>query len=398
MVAVAREFAEDAIGSSNGRSKGFSTSFPLTFLAIFPIVLSACTLVVSTPSPACSLVVLSADGETVFGQNLDWHETFPGCVVVNKRGVKKTILPWKGNWPMPWDGENLSWISRYGSVTLTCYGRDFIEGGMNEAGLMVDETNLTAVYPPVDHRPGVSCAQWMQYQLDNFATVTELLDHLNDLRPDGEGWHYLVADARGDCAVIEYLNGEAQIYPGDAVEVCALTNTTYRQALSHISLDTAFGGEIDIAAGNDSYARFVRIAALIRDYQPVDDGQLADYAFHILDDVSCGDTRRSVVYDAGCGRILWRTQNNQHVRWLELENLDFSAGSPTKILDVDAGGAGNASALLVTYTVDANRAIVDGVFEGSRRNSEVIPELERRELTLDRALELIARHPTLLEK
>lgn len=46
-------------------------------------------------------------------------------------------------------------------------------------------------------RPGISCTQWMQYQLDNHATVEDVIEHLDDLRPDGEGWHYLIADSTG---------------------------------------------------------------------------------------------------------------------------------------------------------------------------------------------------------
>ncbi|MEJ2722456.1 MAG: linear amide C-N hydrolase, partial [bacterium] len=129
------------------------------------------------PCEACSVFSLSSGGETVLGQNLD-YEYFPAWVVVNTPGVTKSILPWKGHWPYPGKRETVSWVSRYGSVTFTCYGRDFIEGGMNEAGLMVDQANLAADYPPDDGRPGVSCPQWMQYQLDNFATVDDVLAHV----------------------------------------------------------------------------------------------------------------------------------------------------------------------------------------------------------------------------
>ncbi|UCD77383.1 MAG: hypothetical protein JSW26_18430, partial [Desulfobacterales bacterium] len=120
---------------------------------------------------ACTIFSLSRGAEAVYGQNLDWYDPLPGLVVVNPRGIRKTILDWDGSWPAAGERGPVAWVSRYGSVTFTCYGRDFIEGGMNEAGLMVDETNLTAVYPPEDDRPGVSCTQWMQYQLDNYATV-----------------------------------------------------------------------------------------------------------------------------------------------------------------------------------------------------------------------------------
>ncbi|UCH84228.1 MAG: linear amide C-N hydrolase [Candidatus Latescibacterota bacterium] len=341
---------------------------------------------------ACSVFSLSTGDGTVMGQNLDF-DYFPGYVVVNLRGVKKTILPWKGHWPDPSNRETVSWVSRYGSVTFTCYGRDFIEGGMNEAGLLVDEANLAAVYPPDDGRPGVSCPQWMQYQLDNFATVEEVIEHLDDLRPDGEGWHYLIADRSGACAVIEYQKGEAVVYTGDAVEVCAITNTTHRQALSHIPMDKAFGGDVDIAAGNDSYGRFVRMAAMMRDYEPESDGDAVTQAFRMLDAVRVENTIRSVVYDAVSARVLWKTPDNPSVKWLSFDKLDFSKNSQTKMIDVETNHAGEVSEFLVNYTPAANRTLVDAVLGPDAENHDIIRKLKARELTFEQALDLIADQP-----
>lgn len=347
------------------------------------------------PSQACSIFSFASGTDVVYGQNLDWADPTPGHVVVNQRGVRKAILPWKGWWPAPGERETSTWTSRYGSVTFTCWGRDFIDGGMNEAGLIVDEANLVAIYPPDDGRPGVSCAQWMQYQLDCFSTVEEVLAHLDDLRPDGEGWHYLVADRSGGAAVIEYLDGKPTIYTAEALEVAALTNTTYKQAMSHIPMDKAFGGEIDVAAGSDSYGRFCRIARLLRDYDPTRDVPAADFAFRVLREVSVDDTRRSVVYDAGHERVLWMSKANPEVRWLDLGTLDFSPGRATRIIDADAGGPGDVSSLLRDYTIEANRATVLAT-AGPRDDPATAEKLRSRGLTFDEAVELIARHPTLL--
>lgn len=350
----------------------------------------------SISSRACSVFSLTDGVEHVYGANLDWHTPFPGQVVVNTRGVKKAVLPWKGSWPAPADSGLTTWTSRYGSVTFTCYGRDFIEGGMNEAGLVVDETNLTAVYPPPDDRPGISCPQWMQYQLDNFATVEEVILHLGDLRPDGEGWHYLISDRNGGCAVIEYLSGEASVYSADSLDVRALTNTTYKQALSHIPMDAAFGGEIDIASGSDSYGRFVRMAALLRDYDPKRDGGAAGYAFEILDDVSCEDTIRSIVYDSAGRRVLWKTPGNPRVRWLDLDSIDL-CNAGTRFIDVEAGGPGDVSGLLKNYSHNTNLAVVSGVLGPDADDPAIVRKLKSRGLTVERAVEMIAAHPTAME-
>ena len=243
-------------------------------------------------------------------------------------------------------------------------------------------------------RPGVSCAQWMQYQLDNYATVDEVLEHLHDLRPDGEGWHYLIADSSGACAVIEYLEGEALVYTGDSVEVCALTNTTYAHALSHIPMDTAFGGEIDIASSTDSYGRFVRIATLLRDYDPEDDGSAVDYAFYMLNEVSVEDTRRSVVYDAGKKRVLWKSEENPEIRWLDLGALDFSQDTPVQFIDIDSGDRGGVKAKLRDYTIEANRAVVRAILGSEDTSTSTIQELKSRGFTLEEVIERITHHPT----
>jgi choloylglycine hydrolase len=264
---------------------------------------------------------------------------------------------------------------------------------MNEKGLAIDETNLVSVYEPGDGRPGVSCAQWIQYQLDNFATVGEVIEHLDDLRLDGEGWHFLVADADGRSAVLEFPGGEIKVITGGDLSVSALTNTTHEQAMSHVPMDAAFGGELDIATGSGSYGRFVKMAAMIRDYDPARDGKGDDYAFRILEAVRCENTLRSVVYDAGRGRVSWTTPGNRERRWLDFANLDLTLATPTRMVDVEAGGPGNVAGLLEDYTTGKNRMIVDGVLGKSRDDRRIVDKLAARGMTVDEAIERIVNNP-----
>ena len=345
-------------------------------------------------SGACSLFAMRAAGGCVFGRNLDWDWPMPGLVVVNTRGVEKSILPWRGDWPAPSERPGVTWVSRFGSVTFTCYGRDFIEGGMSEVGLVVSEASLPAVYPGDDGRVGVSCAQWMQYQLDNFRSVDEVLAHLADLRLDGEDWHFLLADASGACAVVEYLDGTPLVHRGIDAPVCALTNTTYERALAHLPMDLAFGGDIDIASDDDSYGRFVRMATALRLHPSVSDRSDWDHAFGVLESVACEETRRTAIYDGPGRRVLWTTRSNQSVRWLDLSALDFSPSAGTQVVDVNGDGSGDASGDLVGYTVDINRKTVRAV-RGLDGSAAAVPcGFPERGLTLDQAVELIALHPT----
>lgn len=132
---------------------------------------------------------------------------------------------------------------------------------------------------------------------------------------------------------------------------------------------------------------------MTRDYDPARGGEGVEYAFGILDAVKCDDTLRSVVYDAGLGRVAWRTKGNSDRRWLDFKDLDLTLDTPTLSVDVEAGGPGDASGMLQPFTIETNRAIVEAVGAGSRSNQTVVRELESRGMTVDEALELISKNP-----
>ena len=143
----------------------------------------------------------------VFGRNYDWMAD-EGMVCTNQRGLAKTSMK------MP-DGNTISWVSRYGSITFNQYGKEFPTGGMNEKGLVVELMWLDGTtYPQPDERPSIGVLQWIQYQLDNHASVEEVINSDSKLRITSKGTplHYLVADADGRAATIEFLNGKLNVH------------------------------------------------------------------------------------------------------------------------------------------------------------------------------------------
>jgi hypothetical protein len=68
----------------------------------------------------------------LLAKNLDWPIS-DGYILVNKPGVKKNAFT--NQHP------RISWISKYGSITLNQFGKEFPLGGMNEAGLAIEELN-----------------------------------------------------------------------------------------------------------------------------------------------------------------------------------------------------------------------------------------------------------------
>ena len=140
----------------------------------------------------------------IFGRNYDWV-TEAGMVCTNLKGLSKTSMKTE-------NGETINWVSKYGSITFNQYGKEFPTGGMKEKGLVVelmwlDETK----YPANDNRPAVGVLQWIQYQLDNCTSIDEVIATDKKIRISPTGTtplHYLVADANGNAATIEFLNGK----------------------------------------------------------------------------------------------------------------------------------------------------------------------------------------------
>src|SRR5215510_4345158 len=221
----------------------------IVLVALLPVLVS----VVPIRSLACTTFCLKRKGEVLFGKNYDWM-IGDGLVFVNKRGVAKTGAE-EVNPP--------KWVSKYGSVTFNQYGWENPHGGMNEVGLVIELMWLDDTeYPKVDSRPAVDVLEWIQYQLDNSATLAEVLSNAQKIRIKSDvKLHYLVNDKAGNTATIEYLNGQLIAHHGANLPVSALTNSTYEQSLAY-SKTTG----IEKARGTGSLERFARTANKTREF------------------------------------------------------------------------------------------------------------------------------------
>src|ERR1700728_1207006 len=180
----------------------------LMIFAVFVAVLNW-----TSRSLACSAFYLKGHDCMVIGFNENWSY-LPGMMMVNKRGLEKDCIGWSDLVATNSPGSRLHWKAKWGSVTFTCMGIDLPSYGMNEAGLFVVELALHDTHSlPDPSRPNMFYAQWIQYQLDNFASVEELVANLPttpviDWWPKFGGSHFFVADARGRTAAIELIDGK----------------------------------------------------------------------------------------------------------------------------------------------------------------------------------------------
>jgi len=323
---------------------------------------------------ACTTFQLRYQDQVLVGKNYDWMVE-DGLVIVNKRGVSKTA--YQSTVANTSLGTPAAWTSKYGSITFVQYGRELGPGGMNEAGLVVESMGLfrntpNRKYPEPDDRESLLAGQWRQYQLDNFATVKEVIesDATLRIRPQkGIHTHFIISDRQGNCATIEYLDGKMVCHTGETLPYRALTNNTYSLSLDYLKKDTI--PEPDMYK---SIERFIRAAKMVEKYDPETSAAPVDYAFIILKSVSWSidrewkgisyqsNTRWSIVYDQKNRRIYFRTHGNPNIRFIDMASFDFSCNAPVKVLDVTANLTGDVSREFVDYTRQGNRELIEAAF------------------------------------
>jgi len=325
----------------NARIRPFLSSFLAVLWITFGLVV---------PAPACTTFCLRDGGRIVFGKNYDW-EVGDGMLVVNQRGLarKADIAETNSAKDRP-----VSWVSRYGSVTFNQYGRDFLSGGMNEAGLVIELMMMPGSrYPANDARPALDILQWIQYNLDTHATVAEVVAADQKVRIAGSvPLHYLVADRQGGVATIEFLQGRLVAHTGKDLPVAALTNSTYQE--SETARQEIKAHHLAAPGGPASLARFERAAERVDAFNGKK-GDAVAYAFETLDQVAQGSfTQWSIVYEIDRLRVHFRTRDRRQVRTLSLADLDFACGQPVRMLRLDANVQGDVARNLVPYTRQIN--------------------------------------------
>jgi choloylglycine hydrolase len=311
----------------------------------------------ASSSRSCTGFVLRGKGKPIFAKNFDYGFG-GGLLVVNKRNVAKTAASPQAP---------AQWVAKYGSVTFNLYGRELPMGGMNEEGLVVECMWLDeSEYPPPDGRPTLSDLQWIQYQLDNSATVSEVVENASLVRPFGYGGskiHCLVTDRNGDCAVVEYIGGKLVVRAGKQLPVPALTNSTYDNSVGFLE---QFAGDENAEmylVNSRSLGRFVIASRAVESFEskPQQDG--IPYAFDVLSKASAGEyTQWSIVYDVSGRSIQFRTKENPSIRVIDFADLDFSCQKPVLIHDLTATGSGSIAKDLEDYTYEKNKALVTKTF------------------------------------
>ncbi|MHB8509101.1 MAG: Ntn hydrolase family protein [Candidatus Dormibacteria bacterium] len=325
--------------------------------------------------PPCGCSTFALCGNSLIGHNVDTAAPVPGAIMTNPRGLRKRSISWeeliRGERP---GAPRLEWESRYGSLTFNIFGKEFIDGGINESGLFIQEMTLVGTeFPRSGSKPTMFMALWMQYVLDCFDTVADAVASLESVALDGWAWHFFLCDRSGHRAALEFLDGAAIARVDDQMPVPLMCNGVYADELAQLSTFAPFGGSAEIRLddrqpvirdgqvvdGSGVDNRFAHGALLTRE-SPPDAG--IDHAFSILRGLERGATQWSFVIDTRRAEVAIRTSVAPAIRRFDLGLFDYSSSGPSRYVEANLGADGDISGLFADLTPTAIRKLAhDGV-------------------------------------
>jgi len=338
---------------------------------------------------ACSTFKLQKGNELIYGHNLNQGDIgVPGLIFINKRGIFKSGRTWSElTTKERLNPSSHCWISRYGSVTFNCFGRDFADGGMNEVGLYIWEMNEDGDYPKNDSLPKLYELNWMQYILDNYSTAEEAIQCASEIEIEGPGKHFFVGDAQGNCAAVAFIDGKIVVNQDQTMPVPGLFNTPYNRELELLKYYKGFGGLYEPVLNDHRVPRFVKTAVMIRDYKPAQD--IVEYGFEMLDTLMVYDVPEwSIIFDVPKRHVYFKTRINPEIKSLSMDEIDFSNNSPVLILNMDIKKGGDVSDQFHPYTNEEMRDFTEKLI------FPILPEeaFTRGGITLDEYLERTSTH------
>jgi len=322
---------------------------------------------------SCSTFLLNKGGSFLIGHNLDERtaEAQPGSVFINKRGERKSSVSFEEIYGgRETGGKTLSWTSIHGSVTFSSLGKNFIDGGYNEAGLYIQEMSLEGGALPAiaGGKTRMFMTLWMQYVLDNFTSAAEVIQSLSRISIDGWPWHFFVCDAQDNHSCIDFVDGEAKVYSGVTMPHAVMTNYEYDQELDGLKTYQGFGGNKAVNLNDlgdiepPRNTRFIHACHLIDNSTDKPD---VDEAFNILYAMDRGALRPpggrhwSYVIDARAARVYIETRTSPKRRYIDLSSFDFAHRKPSQLVDIHIDHDGDISALVENVTAESNRAALE---------------------------------------
>jgi penicillin V acylase-like amidase (Ntn superfamily) len=311
----------------------------------------------------CSVIKWSGnDIAVVVARNMDWLEDMKSNLWLFPRGMDRDGQAGKNS---------LTWTSKYGSVITSAYDLASTDG-MNEKSLACHLLWLAeSDYGKRDERiPGLSISLWLQFFLDNFASVKEAVAYAENnpfqILPCVVGTtgkvsevHMMIEDVTGDAAIFEYTDGgRSKIYHNKMYNV--MTNSPpFNKQLENLKEYQGFGGDKKLPGSTEAADRFVRAAyyqkSLPKNIATAREAVagVISIARNVSQPFGTADpfrpnispTRWRTVSDLTNMVYYFESTTSPNIIWVHLDELDFDNRAPVKRIDLvnETDRVGNVS-------------------------------------------------------
>lgn len=166
------------------------------------------------PDACTSFAAPSPEGKTLFGRNFDWAHRASLLLFTNPPGgygsvsmVDLYYLGLEGMQEIPWSKRFVLLAAPHAAID-----------GMNECGVAIAQNAVPDRNTPKDpDRPTLLNSQIVRLVLDHAQDVNEALALIQQYNVEfaGPPVHFHIADASGDSAVVEYVDGGVSIVRSD---------------------------------------------------------------------------------------------------------------------------------------------------------------------------------------
>lgn len=323
----------------------------------------------------CSVIGIMDEKRAFLGANYDFRFGH-GLAYLCTRGLHK--------WAEDSQGERVEWTNRYGSVSFVQFGCELPTSGMNEAGLAIHLLEQRdAEYPVLrEGVPRFNELQWIQYQLDNYATIEEVVHGLNDIQIEQVVMklHYSLCDASGQIAIVEFVNGQIVVERSPASRCIVMTN--HSQATSEAHYHSVATATDNRNSDSSSLNRYVRLRKKSLEHNTLVDTR--DFIWDALQTVAIkpapldyiGRWLRlkpwfisywQCVFDPTARQIHFEIRGNRQRCFLDLTALDFSTSSQRMTADLHTSCVGDFGRKLISYSRDLNTRVVQKTYAPYQR-------------------------------
>lgn len=295
----------------------------------------------SAIADACTRIVYLGDNQqTITARSMDWKDEISTNLWIFPRGMARDGVV---------ANHSLHWTSKYGSVIASGYDISTTDG-VNEKGLVANLLWLAeSQYPTkISGNEALSVSIWAQYMLDNFASVNEAINYIEQhplvvVTENVPGQsrlatlHLSLSDNSGDSAIIEYIDGKQVIHHSRDYQV--MTNSpTYDKQLAMEEYWQGIGGLSFLPGTNRAADRFARASFYINSIPKQAEANTAVASvFSVIRNVSVpygltteespeiSSTRWRTLYDHKRQLYFFESALTPNIFWTDLKKIDFSA-------------------------------------------------------------------------